>query len=69
MPREDAINVEGRVVEVLRAGLYRAELVNGHRLLAHASAKDGHRALGLAVGSQVRIEMSPFDMSRGRILF
>lgn len=68
MPREDAITVEGTVVEVLGEGLFRAELVNGHRLVAHAARRHREKVAGLAPGGKVRLEMSPFDMSKGRIL-
>ena len=68
MPREDAITVEGTVVEVLGDGLFRAELANGHRVLAHSGQKHRERVMGLASGDKVRLEMSPFDMSKGRIL-
>jgi translation initiation factor IF-1 len=69
VPREDAINVEGQVVEVLRAGLVRAQLANGHELLAHSARKKREQAASLKPGDTVRLEMSPFDMSTGRILF
>jgi translation initiation factor IF-1 len=69
VPRENAIAVEGIVVEVLGNGLVRAELVNGHRLLAHAARRNRAQAAQLAAGDKVRLEMSPFDMSVGRVLF
>ena len=69
MPREDAINVEGTVTEVLGVGLLRARLVNGHQVLAHSVRKDRERVAGLKFGDRVKLEMSPFDMSVGRILF
>lgn len=68
MPSEDAIAVEGIIVEVLRAGLFRAELSNGHRLMAHPARKHREKAAGLGPGDKVRLEMSPFDMSKGRIV-
>lgn len=68
MPCEDAIVIEGTVVEVLGNGLFRAELANGHRLLAHTARKDKERVAGLVPGAPVRLEMSPFDMSTGRIV-
>ena len=69
MPSEDAIRIEGTIVEVLRSGLFRAELANGHRLLAHSALRDKEKVAGLAKGDRVRLEMTPFDMSKGRILF
>jgi translation initiation factor IF-1 len=68
VPREDAITVEVEVVEALGNGLFRAELSNGHRVLAHSSRKDRERVAALAPRDRVRLEMSPFDMSKGRIL-
>ena len=68
MPREDAIAVEGTVIEVLGEGLFQAELSNGHRLLAHSARRQRQQVAALACGDKVRLEMSPFDMSKGRIL-
>jgi translation initiation factor IF-1 len=56
-------------VEVLGERLFRAELANGHRLVAHAPRRHLARAGQTAVGDKVRLEMSPFDLSVGRILF
>jgi len=69
VPGEDAILVEGTVVEVLGAGLFRAELPNGHRLLAHPTRQSRGQVASLKTGDRVKLEMSPFDMSKGRILF
>ena len=69
MPREDAIRVAGRVAEALSPRLFRVELANGHRVLAHCARRDADAAARLACGDAVDLEMSPFDMSRGRILF
>jgi translation initiation factor IF-1 len=68
VPGEDAIIVEGTIVEVLEGGLFWAELVNGHRLLAHPTRLTRDRAVGLKSGDKVKLELSPFDMSKGRIL-
>jgi len=69
MPGEDVIRVEGTLVEVLGAGLFRAKLVNGHRLLAHSTRRSRDQVSGLKPGDRVILEMSPFDMSKGRIVF
>jgi translation initiation factor IF-1 len=69
VPREDAIAIEGIVVEVLGEGLFRAELANGHRLLAYTARRHRTQAAKVAVGDKLRLEMSPFDMSVGRVLF
>ena len=67
MPGSDAIIVEGRVVEVRSARLFRVELSNGHRVLAHPTRRDAEWAARLVVGEMVKLEMSPFDMSKGRL--
>ena len=68
MPSEDAIVIEGVIVEVLRDGLFRAELANGHRLTAHVARSQRERTARLAPGDKVKLEMTPFDMSKGRII-
>ena len=69
MPGEDAIRLEGVVIEVLKeATLFRVELANGHRLLGHVSARRRQEAGGLQPGDKVNLEMSPFDFSKGRIV-
>ena len=69
MPREDAIEVEGAVVEALPHSLYRVELANGHRVLAHWRGKARRNPVLLAPGQKVRLEMSPFDLSKGGIIW
>ena len=68
MPCEDVIHVEGTVIEVPGNGLLLVELMNGHRVLGHVARRDQGLATGIAPGGLVRLEMSPFDMSRGRVL-
>jgi len=70
VPCEDAIHVEGTVVEVRGVGLLLVSLVNGHQLLGHVAQRDQDEgfANGFKPGQSVRLEMSPFDMSRGRVL-
>ena len=68
MPSPDAINVEGVVVEATGQGLFRAELKNGHRVLAYATRRNREKVAALKVGDRVNLEMSPFDMSKGRIV-
>ena len=67
MPGNDAIHVEGVVVEVLPDTLFRLELPNGHRILAHASARLKPELARVTIGDILDVEMTPFDMSRGRI--
>jgi len=68
MAREGAIEVEGAVIEVLPNKMYRVELANGHRLLAFVPGKARLRFACLAPGDKVRLELSPYDLSAGRII-
>ena len=68
MARPEAIEVEGAVVELLPNALYRVELANGHRVLAHFKGKARRDPVALALGERVRLEMSLFDLSNGCIL-
>lgn len=68
MAREDAIKVAGKIVEILSNALYRVELVNGHRLLAHVSGRRRLSFERMTLGDVVKIEMSPYDLSKGSIV-
>jgi translation initiation factor IF-1 len=68
MPRADAIVVDGLVLEVLSDRTVRLELANGHRLLGFFAGKKRPVAGALAPGNKVRLELSPFDLSKGRII-
>ena len=68
MAREGAFEVEGAVVEVLPNRMYRVELANGHRLLAFVAGKARSRLPGLVLGDRVRLALSPYDLSTGRII-
>ena len=68
MAREGAIEAEGTVVEVLANDRYRVELSNGHRLLAFLGRKARMQFAQLAMGAKVRLELSPCDLSAGRIM-
>ena len=68
MPAGDAFKVEGRVTEVLANGTYRAELKNGHRLTAFVAGKAKKNFAGLKTGDVVRLQLTPYDLSTGRIL-
>jgi len=69
MPKEDAIQVEGRVVETLPNAMFRVELENGHRVLAHISGKMRMHFIKILPGDKVTLELSPYDLTRGRIIF
>ena len=69
MAREDAIVIEGLVVGLLGNKLFQTQLSNGHVVLSHSARRDRETAENLKVGDRVTLEMSPFDMSVGRIVF
>ena len=67
MPGQDAIEAEGRVIAVLPQMIFRVELPNRHCIMAHVSKKLRTAAASLAVGDRVKLEMTPYDFSQGRI--
>jgi translation initiation factor IF-1 len=69
MAKEEAIEVEGKVVETLPNAMFRVELENGHRLLAHISGKMRMHYIKILPGDKVSVEMSSYDLNRGRIIF
>ncbi|MCL6621318.1 MAG: translation initiation factor IF-1 [Syntrophobacterales bacterium] len=69
MPKEDAIEVEGKVIEPLPNAMFRVELPNGHRVLAHISGKMRMHYIKILPGDKVIVELSPYDLNRGRIVY
>ncbi len=69
MAKEDVIEVEGTVVETLPNAMFRVELPNGHRILAHISGKMRMHFIRILPGDKVTVELSPYDLSRGRITY
>jgi translation initiation factor IF-1 len=69
MTKEDAIEVEGTVVEPLPNAMFRVELENGHRVLAHVSGKMRMNFIRILPGDRVKVELSPYDLTRGRITY
>ena len=69
MAKEDAIEVEGSVIETLPNAMFRVELKNGHRILAHISGKMRMHFIKILPGDKVIVELSPYDLKRGRIVF
>jgi translation initiation factor IF-1 len=67
--REDAIEMEGTVVEPLPNAMFRVELENGHKVLAHISGKMRMHYIRILPGDKVVVELSPYDLSRGRITY
>ncbi|HHW30169.1 MAG TPA: translation initiation factor IF-1 [Clostridiaceae bacterium] len=67
MSKEDVIEVEGTVVETLPNAMFQVELENGHRVLAHISGKLRMNFIRILPGDKVTLELSPYDLTRGRI--
>ena len=69
MSKEDAIEVMGTVLETLPNAMFRVQLDNGHKVLAHISGKMRMHYIKILPGDKVKIELSPYDLARGRIIF
>ena len=69
MPKEDSIEVTGVVLETLPNAMFRVKLDNGHKVLAHISGKMRMHYIKILPGDKVKIELSPYDLARGRIVF
>ncbi len=69
MPKKEAIEVAGKVVEPLPNTMFRVELANGHKVLAHISGKMRIHYIKILIGDKVLVELSPYDLSRGRITY
>ena len=69
MPKEDAIEVRGKVVETLPNAMFRVDLENGHRVLAYISGKMRMHYIRILPGDEVSVELSPYDLTRGRIIY
>lgn len=69
MPKEDAIEVEGTIVETLPNAMFRVELENGYKVLAHISGKMRMHYIKILPGDKVTLELSPYDLTRGRITY
>jgi len=69
LPKEDVIEVEGTVVEALPNGMFRVEIKGGHCILAHISGKIRIHFIRILLGDRVKVELSPYDLTRGRITY
>jgi translation initiation factor IF-1 len=69
MAKEEKVELEGTVVEALPATQFRVELDNGHEVLAYLSGKMRRYYIRILLGDRVRVEVSPYDLSRGRITY
>ena len=69
MPKQSAIEQEGVIVETLPNAMFKVELENGHDIIAHISGKMRMNYIKILPGDRVKVEMSPYDLSKGRISF
>lgn len=69
MPKGEGIEIEGMVIEPLPNAMFRVELPNGHKVLAHVSGKMRMHYIKILKGDKVVVELSPYDLSRGRIIY
>lgn len=69
MPKEEAIQVEGTIIEPLPNAMFRVELDSGHKVLAHISGKMRMHFIKILPGDRVTVELSPYDLTRGRVIF
>jgi translation initiation factor IF-1 len=69
MPKKDTIEVEATVTEPLPNAMFRVQLANGHKVLAHISGKIRRHFIKILTGDKVLVELSPYDLARGRITY
>ena len=69
MAKQSAIEQDGTIVEALSNAMFRVELQNGHEVIAHISGKMRMHYIKILPGDKVRLEMSPYDLTKGRIVF
>jgi translation initiation factor IF-1 len=69
MAKEDSIEVQGTVLETLPNAMFRVEMENGHKILAHISGKMRMHFIKILPGDKVTVELSPYDLTRGRITY
>jgi translation initiation factor IF-1 len=69
MPRDDIIEMEGEVLETLPNAVFRVKLENGHKVMAHISGKMRMHYIKILPGDRVTVQFSPYDLSRGRIVY
>lgn len=69
MAKQSAIEQDGTIVEALSNAMFRVELQNGHEVIAHISGKMRMHYIKILPGDKIRVEMSPYDLSKGRIVF
>ena len=68
MPRKDAIKIDGKILETLPNAMFKVELEKGHQIIAHVSGKMRMHFIRILNGDTVTVEMSPYDLAKGRII-
>ena len=69
MAKQSAIEQDGKIIEALSNAMFRVELENGHEIIAHISGKMRMHYIKILPGDNIKVEMSPYDLSKGRIVF
>lgn len=69
MSREDQIEVDGVIKEVLQGGMFRVTLENGHEVMAYTSGKMRKHFIRIVLGDKVKVALSPYDLTKGRVIF
>ena len=69
MAKQSAIEQDGKIIESLSNAMFRVELENGHEIIAHISGKMRMHYIKILPGDKIKVEMSPYDLSKGRIVF
>ncbi len=69
MSKTDVVEIRGSIIDALPAAIFRIRLENGHEIIAHLSGKMRMNRIRLAVGDEVKVEMTPYDLSKGRITY
>ncbi|EFI15892.1 MAG: translation initiation factor IF-1 [Bacteroidota bacterium] len=69
MAKQEAIEIDGTILEALSNAMFRVQLQNGHEIIAHISGKMRMHYIRILPGDKVKVEMSPYDLSKGRISF
>ena len=69
MAKEPAIEIDGDIIETLPNAMFKVELENGHQVLAHISGKMGMHYIKILPGDKVKLELSPYDLTKGRITY
>ena len=69
MAKEESIKVEGEILESLPGAMFRVKLTNGHEIIAHVSGKIRRNYIHILPGDKVKVELSPYDLTRGRITY